>query len=52
MVYAPTRREAIQKMAVALKQTSIQGAPNNLEFLRVGLTQHGSGSLNHDDLYI
>lgn len=33
MVFAPTRKEAIEKMQVALAQTSLKGVPNNVEFL-------------------
>ncbi|KAG2494459.1 hypothetical protein HYH03_007511 [Edaphochlamys debaryana] len=34
MVWAPTREEAVEKMAAALAQTELQGVPNNVEFLR------------------
>ncbi|GLC49765.1 hypothetical protein PLESTB_000289100 [Pleodorina starrii] len=34
MVWAPTREEAVAKMARALERTELQGVPNNVEFLR------------------
>lgn len=34
MVWAPTRQEAVQKMAVALQATKLQGTPNNLQLLK------------------
>lgn len=34
MVFAPTRAEAVAKMAEALAATHLQGVPNNVEFLR------------------
>ncbi|KAG2435985.1 hypothetical protein HYH02_011698 [Chlamydomonas schloesseri] len=34
MVWAPTRAEAVAKMAAALAKTELQGVPNNVEFLR------------------
>eukprot|EP00983_Pelagomonas_calceolata_P032312 1014304-Pelagomonas_calceolata.AAC.4 len=40
MVWAPTRQEAVQKMAVALQATKLQGTPNNLQLLKV----RGSGT--------
>lgn len=36
MVWAPTRKEAVQKMAAALQATKLQGTPNNLPLLKVG----------------
>lgn len=35
MVWAPTRQEAVQKMAAALQATKLQGTPNNLPLLKV-----------------
>lgn len=37
MVWAPTRQEAVQKMATALSATKLQGPPNNLQLLRVSV---------------
>lgn len=34
MVWAPTREEAVAKMAEALAKTELKGVPNNVEFLR------------------
>ena len=35
MVWAPTRKEAVHKMAEALEATKLQGTPNNLQLLKV-----------------
>lgn len=37
MVWAPTREEAVSKMATALAATKLQGPPNNLQLLQVSV---------------